>query len=120
VNRALRVLSTVNSKLVHAEQEAELLQNICRVCVELAGYRLAWVGFALQNEAKTVSPVAASGFEEGYLARAAISWADNARGQGPTGMAIRTGKTQVNRDFLSDPRMAPWRDDALLRGYRSS
>ncbi|MDR9439757.1 MAG: PAS domain S-box protein, partial [Halomonas sp.] len=120
VNRALRVISAVNSALIHAEKETAFLQNICRVCVELAGYRLAWVGFALTDAAKTVSPVAASGFEEGYLSHAAISWADNARGRGPTGTAIRTGLTQVNRDFLSDPRMAPWRDDALRRGYRSS
>ncbi len=120
VNRALRALNAVSSELIHAEQELALLQNICRVCVELGGYRLAWVGFALPDPAKTVSPVAAAGFEEGYLAQAGISWADDARGRGPTGTAIRTGMVQVNRDLLSDPRMAPWRDDALRRGYRSS
>lgn len=120
VNRALRTLNAVTSELIRADQEPALLQNICRVCVELGGYRMAWVGFALPDAAKTVTPVAAAGFEEGYLARANISWADDARGLGPTGESIRTGLVQVNRDFLSDPRMAPWRDDALRCGYRSS
>ena len=120
VNRALRTLNAVNSELIRAEQEAALLQNICRICVELGGYRLAWVGFALADAAKTVTPVAASGFQEGYLPRADISWADGVRGRGPSGVAIRTGTVQVNRDFLVDPRMAPWRDEALRCGYRSS
>lgn len=120
VNRALLTLSAVNMELVNCEEELALLQTICRVCVEVCGYRLAWVGFALQDEAQTVSPVAAFGFEEGYLSHADISWGDNAKGLGPSGTAIRTDTVQVNQDFLADPRMTPWRDEALRCGYRSS
>ena len=38
----------------------------------------------------------------------------------PTGSALRTGVTQVNQDFLTNPRAALWRDEAMKRGYRSS
>jgi GAF domain-containing protein len=34
-------------------------------------------------------------------------------------LAIRSGETVHIQDFATDPRMAPWRDDALARGYRS-
>ena len=55
-----------------------------------------------------------------YLDRANITWADTERGQGPTGAAIRTGLTVVNQDYLSNPKMAPWRESAIKRGYQSS
>jgi diguanylate cyclase (GGDEF)-like protein/PAS domain S-box-containing protein len=120
VNRALRVLSAGNTVLIRAESESGLLNDICRVIVEKGGYRLAWVGFAEQDEAKTVRPVASFGYSDGYLENARITWSDDERGLGPTGTAIRTGATQVNQDFQSNPRTAPWRDNAKRLGFFSS
>jgi PAS domain S-box-containing protein len=97
-----------------------LLTEICRLIVEVGGYRMAWVGFAEHDPAKTVRPVAQLGFEDGYLEHAQIAWDETERGRGPTGAAIRTGAVQVNQDFLTNPAMAPWRESALARGYQSS
>jgi diguanylate cyclase (GGDEF)-like protein len=120
LNRALKLLSDCNMALVRAEEEDGLLSEICRLIVERGGYLLAWVGFAEHDEAKTVRPVAQVGFEEGYLDSAKITWADTERGRGPTGTAIRTGFTDINQNYLDDPRMAPWLEAALKRGYQSS
>lgn len=119
-NRALRTLSACNMALVRAASESELLASICRLVVDTGGYRMAWVGFPEQDAAKTVRPVAHFGHEEGYLAAAKISWADNEFGRGPIGMAIRTGTVQVNQHFLTNPAMAPWQEAARPRGYQSS
>ena len=89
-NRALRALSDCNQGVIHARDEHELLQNVCRVIVQ-AGYRMAWVGFAQKDEAKTVRPVAQWGFEDGYLDTVRITWADDEHGRGPSGTACRTG-----------------------------
>ncbi|HEY6095391.1 MAG TPA: HD domain-containing phosphohydrolase [Gallionellaceae bacterium] len=120
LNRALLLLSQCNMTLVHAKQEQELLADICRLAVEAGGYLMAWVGYAEQGGGKRVLPVAQAGFEQGYLAKADISWADNERGQGPTGKAIREGTTQINQNFLTNPNMAPWREAARQRGYQSN
>lgn len=120
VERALAVISSCTQALIRAINEQALLDDVCKAICHTGGYRMAWVGVAEQDEAKTVSPVAQHGFEEGYLESAGITWADREKGRGPTGTAIRTGITQVNQDFLTNPRMAPWRDQALKRGYRSS
>jgi signal transduction histidine kinase len=64
--------------------------------------------------------MASAGFEEGYLETLKLTWADSERGRGPTGMAIRTGQVSVCRNMLTDPRFAPWREQALSRGYMSS
>ncbi len=64
--------------------------------------------------------VAKAGDDGGHLEAARISWGNDERGQGPTGRAVRTGRPQVNRDFLTDPTVAAWRDLALSAGARSS
>ncbi len=119
-NRAYRVLSDCNKALVRTTAETELLQEVCRIIVEVGGYRLAWVGFVEQDEGKAVRPVAQRGYETGYLNNLNISWADTEQGQGPIGIAIRTGKLKLTRNILTDPSFAPWRDAAIQRGYASS
>lgn len=120
LNRALRLLSDCNMALVHSDDEYRLLSEICRLCVERGGYLMAWVGYAEEDAARTVRPVAQSGYEEGYLDSINITWADNERGRGPTGTAIRTGKPAINQNVLTNPAMAPWREAAIKRGYQSS
>ena len=119
LNRALRLISLCNQELVRATDEAALLQAVCRLAVEQGGYRLAWVGFAEQDEAKSVRPAAQAGFEDGYLDTVNITWADVERGRGPVGTAIRTAKTVRVPDSLTDPTFAPWRVEASQHGYAS-
>jgi PAS domain S-box-containing protein len=118
-NRAHRALSRCNEALIRATDEAALLEQICRIIVDEAGYRFCWVGRAEQDESKTVMAVAHAGFEEGYLEAAKISWADTDRGRGPIGTCIRTGQMQVVKDIESDPHFVPWLAEARKRGYAS-
>ena len=118
--RALRMVTECNQELVRASSETELLQAICRILVDRGGYRMAWVGFAELNEAKSVRPLAQAGFDAGYLDTVNITWADDEHGRGPTGTAIRTGQPVLARDIPSDPAYGPWRAAAIQRGYVSS
>jgi PAS domain S-box-containing protein len=118
-NRALRILSESNQSLVRIHEEAALLKEVCRIAVEVGGYRMAWVGFAEQDEAKSLRPVAYAGFESGYFESARLTWADSERGRGPSGTAVRTGKPCLVRDVPTDVSFALWRDEALRRGYQA-
>jgi PAS domain S-box-containing protein len=120
INRELQAISNCNQVLMRAVDEQALLNDICGIVCEQAGYRMAWVGYAENDTARTVRPVAWAGVEDGYLAQASITWAGTERGRGPTGAAIRSGASQCIDDFATDPRVAPWREPALQRGYRSS
>ncbi len=117
-NRALAALGRCNQALVHAEDERAFVRDICDVLVHWGGYRLAWVGY--RRDDRTVLPVAHCGFADGYLEKLRITWDDGERGRGPTGTAVRTGKTVVCRDIHTDPGFLPWRQEALARGYASS
>ncbi|MCF8291992.1 MAG: PAS domain S-box protein [Chlorobium sp.] len=119
LNRALLAINSCNHALLHAENETELLREICRTVVETGGYRMAWVGYADHDEAKTVRPAAMAGIEEGYLEQLRITWSDTERGAGPTGRAIRTGNACSIRNTLTDPSFRPWRAEALRQGYAS-
>ncbi|MEC4684134.1 MAG: GAF domain-containing protein [Nitrospirota bacterium] len=120
VNRALKVLSECNQIIVRVRDEPVLLNRICRVFVEIGGYRLAWIGFAEHNREKSVRPVAQAGYEDGYIETLDITWADTDRGRGPTGIAIRAGEVSINRNIPSNPDYALWRVEAIKRGYQSS
>jgi len=119
-NRAYQMLSECNLLLVNVKTESELLEKLCKIVVEVGGYRLAWIGLADNNEQKTISPVAQAGFEDGYLESLNVTWADTERGRGPTGTAIRTGKACVAKNILTDPKFKLWREQAIKRGYVSS
>ncbi len=120
LNRELRAISNCNQVLMRATDERTLLNDICRIICGEAGYRMAWVGYAENDDAKTVREAAWAGVEDGYLTSAVITWSDGPGGRGPTGTAIRSGESACIQDFLSYPEAAPWRESALQRGYRSS
>jgi PAS domain S-box-containing protein len=120
LNRELRAISDCNQTLMRAVDEQTLLNDVCRIICDGAGYRFAWVGYAKNDEAQTVHPTAWAGVNEEYLSTVNITWADTEHGHGPTGRAIRTGESVCIQDFSADPQAAPWREQALRRGYRSS
>jgi PAS domain S-box-containing protein len=119
-NRELRAISDCNQTLLRAADEQSLLEEICRIACEEAGYRTAWVAYAENDEAKSARPAAWTGTEEGSLADLGITWADTERGRGLIGTAIRTGKTSCIKDYATDPQVAPWRESALQHGFRSA
>ncbi|MEJ2529010.1 MAG: transcriptional regulator, partial [Gammaproteobacteria bacterium] len=55
LNRKLRAISNCNQAMLRSEGEQELLDSICRIICEDAGYHMAWVGYAEQDEAKSVT-----------------------------------------------------------------
>jgi len=120
LNRTLKAMSNSNQAILLATDETSFLQEACRIISNDCGHAMVWVGIAEQDEDKTVRPVAYAGFEEGYLEAQGVTWDESERGRGPTGTAIRTGEPSICRNMLTDPAFAPWRENAIKRGYASS
>jgi len=119
VSRALKAITECHQALIRATNEAELLNEVCRIIVEVGGYRMAWVGYAEQDADKSVRPVAQRGLDEGYVEQLQLTWADKERGRGPSGKAIRLGKPAICRDTNIDPDVAFAREEVRKRGYAS-
>ncbi len=120
LSRVKRSLQAATSILLRARSEAEIFDQICTSLVEFGDYRMVVVAVPNHDPGKTLRFPAVAGYDDGYLANARITWNDEPTGNGPLGMAIKTGLVQVNQDFESNPKARPWREDALRHGYRSS
>ena len=92
VNRALKALSECKEAMIRAEDEAVLLNDICRTIVDVGGYRMAWIGYIENDAVKTVRPVARAGYDESYVDNLKIALEDPVWGSGPTGISLKTGK----------------------------
>lgn len=117
--RALKALSACNQALVHATQEKGFLTDVCQVIVREGGYPLVWVGYAQPDQMKSVAPIASAGVEAGHPEWIGLTWGDDERGQGPGGMAIKTGEIQVARDILHNPALAPWHGEWRRRDFKA-
>jgi PAS domain S-box-containing protein len=120
LERAVATLTLATEAMVKATDERQLLDEICRLGVEVAGYRLAWIGYAHPAPAKTVTPVASAGPATAYLEGIRVGWGDDHFGRGPTGVAIRSGQPCIIADTDSDPSFLPWRERAAAHGIRST
>ncbi len=119
-HRALQMLGLCNEMLIHVSDETAFLAEVCRIAVEIGGYRMAWVGYAMEDEACRIVPMAHAGADDGYLSEIEVSWAeDHSSGCGPAGTAVRTGEIVVSEDLMENPAFADWRPAAEKRGFRS-
>ncbi|MGO9622164.1 MAG: GAF domain-containing protein, partial [Desulfobaccales bacterium] len=117
--RLYRLLSRVNEAIVRAQDQQELFRQACRIMMEEGDFLLCWIGrvdweAGLARAAAQYDPV------DDYAQDITISIADVPEGRGPTGVAVREGRWDVCLDIAADPRMVPWREQALARGFRSS
>lgn len=119
LNRLYAVVSRINRAVIHIRDRQELLMEACRIAVDEGKFLMAWIGM-VDWETHNVLPVAACGYEEGYLSTISVSTDNIPTGMGLTGTAIREGRPMISNDIASDPRMEKYWHEAARRGYRSS
>jgi CheY-like chemotaxis protein len=119
LNRLYAVLSRTNRAMTHIRDRQDLLMEACRIAVEEGAFLMAWIGM-VDPATRSVYPVAACGYEDGYLSNLSVSIDNVPTGMGLTGTSIREGRPMISNDIASDPRMQSYRAEAARRGYRSS
>jgi len=86
--------------------------------VQAGGFKMAWVGYAMQDEAMRIVPQAHAGYDAGYFIDLTVSWsADIDVGRGPAGITVRSGEPVVIADIASASHFLPWLEMAQSRGY---
>ncbi len=95
-----------------------IYEAICNIAVRNFDIKMAWIGL-LEDGSYEIKPIAQSGFEEGYLSGIKITWDDSPAGMGQA-MAVNTLVPHAMHNIDTDPAYAPWRANALKRGYKSS
>jgi len=109
-------LRDITATLLSKPASPDLLAAVVESVTAL-GYRMSWLGMARPDG--TVEPVAIAGDIQGYLKSISVRWDESPLGRGPTGTSIRTGRPDIVHDVRRTPRFAPWKEDALTRGFLS-
>ena len=116
-NRVLHAVSECHDALIRAEDEEELLRDVCRIVVEAGGYALAWVGYALDDQNQTIEPRARWGEGADYVENLDLQWSDDGR-NGPAGTAIRTREPFSIQDTQASNDVA-WTTKPFRHGFLS-
>ena len=119
LNRTYALHSGISQAIIRVHEPKELFKTACNIAVSQGKFIMAWIGLTDPGTHKVV-PVASAGKVETYLDNLNINMDDPERGQGPTAAALRSGKHEICNNIAKDPRMGPWRQQALDLGYRSS
>lgn len=115
--RALQTLSASNRTLLAATDERKLLQDMCAIVVGVGDYRAAYIGFAQNDPAKTIRPVAYAGLDSAYFDEVRPSWSATAPVPTAAGTAILTGRPKIAQDIATDQDSTPWREMLGKRGF---
>jgi diguanylate cyclase (GGDEF)-like protein/PAS domain S-box-containing protein len=106
--RMLRLLTEVNKLAILTSDEADLLEHMCETLVDTGEYALAWFGVTAEDGAGGIEILCAAG-DTGYLDDDVNRWwSQPGAGDGPVGVALRTGVTQVANDRATYPRFGEW------------
>jgi diguanylate cyclase (GGDEF)-like protein/PAS domain S-box-containing protein len=120
ISRAQHMLAACNEALVRATSEDILLQDICRIAVEIGGYRVAWIGFAHEDADKSIVTVAHAGANADFMKNVVLSWAaEGPYAQGPASRTVREGEIVIVEDLARDASFAPWLDELTASGFRA-
>jgi two-component system cell cycle sensor histidine kinase/response regulator CckA len=118
LNCSLTILSAGNQAIIRAEDETELLEEICRITIRIGGFPLVWVGYSEPQIGGMVKRMAFAGSASGYLEAVEVSSSGEDGTREPSGEAIRLGARQLVRDFEGSKGTAryPWMAEARARG----
>jgi PAS domain S-box-containing protein len=119
LNHLYATLSQINQTIMHVRDRDSLFREICRVVIDYGRFKMAWIGL-MDESSKLIIPEVFAGEEQGYLRNLSITYLKEVLGNGPTGRAIREERCIIAQDIAHDPRMEPWRDQALRCGFLSS
>lgn len=119
-NRLYLFISQISQMIVRTTDMQALFQEVCAIAVNCGHFKMAWIGL-VDVESQTVLPAMIAGADKQYHFEIKTISTDEKKqeGCGPVGTAIRSGVAVVCNDIKNDPKMHPWRNKALERGYLS-
>ncbi len=117
LNRLYATLSASNKVVARVRDASEMLRQICRLAVTSGEMRLAWVGM-IEPPSHRIRPVAFFGNDSAYLDGLEISLdPKDPMGQGPFAISLRDNHPFWVNDFMTDPSLVPWHEQARPYGW---
>ncbi|MBB4842438.1 PAS domain S-box-containing protein [Paucibacter oligotrophus] len=115
LNQSYALLSEVNEAIVRRRKTQELMSEVCRIAVDVGGFRMAWAG-QVSEDGTRLQALAHAGHSESYVEHLQQAFAGR---HCPTLRALDTKHPVLIHAI--EPLASPgnWAADALQRGYAS-
>lgn len=114
-NEVLALVSRINELVARTEDEATLLEEVCRCAAVDGPYALAWIGTVDRRDEIVPQTFAGSGSQAVASAITVASWRDP-DGATPALRALRSGKRQLVSRLAAEPELGPFREAAVAAG----
>ena len=120
-SRTDELSGTLLGELVSATSRAEIDRAVCRTLADVDRCRFVWLG-AIEGRTDAIVPRASAGEADGYLdwLTAHADTEGRSAVDEPAARALETGSPVWIPRIADDWRTAPWRKEALSRGYQSA
>lgn len=120
-SQALLAYSLAEQQIHNAKSFQELTRGVCEAIASQNIYICACIGFSKIDSFRSIEMVAVEGEAKAYGEALTLSWdPNNIYGSGPTGIAIRSGKSVVLSDTEVANNFGPWVEHTRQAGIRSS
>lgn len=117
-NRMLAMLSATGSAIMRTRNSGDLLSEVCRIAVQIGGFRLAWICL-LDPASREIQPLASAGDERGIVGLICRNSSSAAVWAGAAWNELSRGQSVVIEDIASSKHY-PLRGEVLARGIRSA
>ncbi len=118
-NRALRMLGDISQAMIHITVESALLEEACRIAVEVGGYGLTWIGFPESGDEDGLRMVAHAGVDSDAMDSADVGWINHGSERHTLEKALRSGQPCIARTLTADPDFANWQGVTVAGDYQS-
>ncbi len=120
LQRALERFLDYSKAIAQADNVEIIMEEVCRICVEVGGYRMACIVSAELDEEKSLTPIARWGHTGSFLDNFQATWKRGTeQGNCPIGRSIYTGRPVVFQNLMSNPDYRHCRAVAKECGFGS-
>lgn len=112
-----RMMADVDQAMIGVLEEDRILSFVCEGLTRERGYSLAWIGVGEADG--TVRVARSAGEAKPLLSEIAVRWDESPHGSGPTGAALRAGKSCVVNRIRQDRACLTLRQAGARYGIRS-
>ncbi|AOU99297.1 hypothetical protein BI364_16390 [Acidihalobacter yilgarnensis] len=120
LNRIYHILSAINGAIIRIRDRDQLLNEACRIVVELGHLQFAWIGL-IEPDRDALRIAALAGNAEAFVRTIRVTLdPGQPEGQGLVGEAIRAGECKFSNQVSEDPRLNKWREGLDDAGIQSA
>ena len=112
-------LSQTNRAILHIHEAQPLFREVCRIAIANGHFCLAWIGM-VEEATGWIKPIAIEGPVSDVYQRMRVSIDPSIpEGRGFAASAVRDNRYYIVNDFMSEPRVQPWKEQASAAGVNS-